>query len=307
MGAIVVVGSINMDLVIHSPRFPSPGETVIGHGFMTAPGGKGANQACAAAKLGGEVRLLARVGNDAFGSELIQHLSATGVNTADVIAVDDSPSGVALITVREGENTIVIDPGANHRLTTADVAAYRRQLAAADLVVLQLEIPLEVVAETVRVAGEVGTPVLLNPAPAVSLGAETLAGVSYLTPNAGEAATLTGRPHPDAPLSADELERIVGELRRMGVSRVCATLGGDGVAYTQEDGTVVRRPAYPVTPFDTTAAGDVFSGALAVALTENLPLDEAVDFAQRAAAISVTRGGAGPSIPLRSEVDRFEG
>lgn len=291
-----------MDLVVHTPRVPKLGETIIGSDFMTAPGGKGANQACAAARLGGEVRMLARVGADAFGTQLREHLSESGVIVDDVVSIADSPSGIAMIVVHEGDNFIVIDPGANHRLTPDDVRSFGPRIADSDVVLVQLEIPLDVVAEVVRVAGESGTPVLLNPAPAAELSRETLAGVSWLTPNAGEAALLCGI---DGELSDDaSVDSAIHALAGLGVGTVCVTLGGEGVAYSEAGAPVQRRPAPDVKPVDTTAAGDVFSGALAVALTEGKSMEDAVAFAQTASAISVTRPGAGPSIPSRDEVEQ---
>ncbi len=301
LGRIAIVGSVNMDLVVHTPRVPKLGETIIGSDFMTAPGGKGANQACAAARLGGEVRMLARVGADAFGEQLREHLSASGVIVEDVVSIAESPSGIAMIVVHQGDNFIVIDPGANHCLTPDDVRDFGTHIADSDIVLVQLEVPLDVVAEVVRVAGEAGTPVLLNPAPAAELSRETLAGVSYLTPNEGEAALLAGI---EGELSdAESVDSAIRSLSALGVGTVCVTLGGDGVAYSDAGAPVRRRPAPPVEPVDTTAAGDVFSGALAVALTEGRSMEDAVTFAQTASGISVTRPGAGPSIPSRDEVD----
>lgn len=366
MGKVAVVGSVNMDLVVNTPRMPKLGETIIGHGFMTAPGGKGANQACAAARLGGEVRMLARVGDDAFGRQLREHLEDSGVITDDVKTVPDTPSGTATIVVHQGDNFIVIDPGANHRLTPADVQAFAERIAEADVVLVQLEVPLETVEETVRVSKAAGTPVVLNPAPAAELSAETLAGLTWLTPNEGEAAMLAGtepaagdtqapgggagraggghapadstsgqaagghaseesgraggghaaadshQAAAGASAAADsgadnagipDLERTVAALKCLGVTNICITLGAQGVAFSDEDGGITRLPAEKVTPIDTTAAGDVFNGAFAVALTEGRPVTDAIAFAQRASAISVTRPGAGPSIPTRDEVE----
>ncbi len=301
MAGIAVVGSVNMDLVIRTPHLPASGETVIGGGFITVPGGKGANQACAAARLGGTVRMLARVGADPFGEQLLANLIENDLITDDVRQVESAPTGVAVIVVHAGDNSIVIDPGANHRVTAEDVRAFSAHIQSADIVLVQLEVPLEVVDETVRVANETGTPVLLNPAPAARLSSATLSGVTYLTPNEGEAALLAGR----AADESSELEAIVKDLRQLGVQTVCVTLGERGTAYTTADGSLERRAAHRVEAVDTTAAGDVFNGALAVALTEGRAFEEAVAFAQKAAAISVTRAGAGPSIPSRVEVDRF--
>ncbi|MFP4644585.1 MAG: ribokinase, partial [Spirochaetales bacterium] len=192
MGRVAVVGSINMDLVVHTPRMPRIGETIIGSNFMTACGGKGGNQALAASRLGGQVSMLGCVGEDAFAPELRANLEAAGVDTAAVHTTGAAATGTATIVVYEGDNFIIIDPGANHHITRAHVQAFGEVISASDIVLIQLEIPLDIVAETVRVSAECGTPVLLNPAPAAELDSETLAGITWFTPNEGEAATIAG-------------------------------------------------------------------------------------------------------------------
>ena len=311
-----------MDLVVHTPRMPNIGETIIGSNFMTACGGKGGNQALAAARLGGQVSMLGCVGEDAFGPELRANLESAGVDTSHVHTTRAAASGTATIVVYEGDNFIIIDPGANHEITREHVQAFRDVIRESDIVLIQLEIPLDIVAETVRVSGECGTPVLLNPAPAAELDHETLRGITWFTPNEGEAAMMAGftdraggghgAPGESAkrgaaagrsdPPDGHDAETLIRALQGKGVSNVCITRGAHGVAYAEGDGPVVLREAPAVTPVDTTAAGDVFSGALAVALTEGKAVDAAIEFAQRASAISVTRHGAGPSIPTRDEV-----
>ncbi len=288
-----------MDLVVHTPRIPHIGETIIGSDFMTACGGKGGNQAIAAARLGGQVSMLGCVGEDAFAGELRSNLESAGIDTTHVHTTGAAASGTATIVVYEGDNFIIIDPGANHQITSDHVEAFREVIAASDIVLIQLEIPLDIVAETVRVSGECGTSVLLNPAPAAELGDKTLRGVTWFTPNEGEAAMMAGLTDHAGEYDAETLIRA---LQAKGISNVCITRGSHGVAYAEGEGPVVLREAPSVTPVDTTAAGDVFSGALAVALTEGKAVDAAIEFAQRASAISVTRHGAGPSIPTRDEL-----
>ncbi len=301
MGNICVIGSINMDLVIQTPRWPAPGETVSGEGFMTVPGGKGANQAIAAARLGGTVRMLARVGDDAFGTQLLDNLKASGVNCDDVQMVTETPSGVAVITVCAGENAIILDPGANYSLTPSDVRAFATRIREADMLLVQLEVPLSVVTEAVHVAFDVNTPVLLNPAPAVPLDHDLLQRVTVLTPNRGEAALLAGDTGVDS-----SVESLIDRLHGFGVETVCMTEGAQGITYRHGGLDIEHRDAISVDVVDTTAAGDVFSGALAVALTEGALFEDAAAFAQKAAAIAVTRAGASSSIPYRAEVESFD-
>jgi ribokinase len=297
-GTIVVVGSTNTDMVIKTDRFPQPGETLLGGEFFLNPGGKGANQAVAAARLGGKVTFLAKVGNDLFGQQSLQQFRREGINT-DFIGTDpDRPSGVALITVDgKGENTIVVASGANGALSVQDVTKAAPAIILADILLLQLEIPMATVVEAARLAAEAGKKVILNPAPAASLPDELFPHLFLITPNRSEAEELTGvkiRETADA-------EKAAQKLRAKGVAHVVVTLGSDGALIS--DGSHSRHiPAPAVTAVDTTAAGDVFNGALAVALAEGLELEEAVVFASQAAAISVTRMGAQASAPYRREV-----
>lgn len=296
---VVVVGSINMDLVVRTARLPEAGETVSGTSFATIPGGKGANQAVAAARLGARTAMIGCVGDDAFGVELRRVLAADGIDCRAVRAAAGVPTGVALIEVDDaGRNHIVVVPGGNGRLVPADVQAHEELLAGARAVVLQLEVPLATVAWTAARARALGKLVVLNPAPAQPLPAELLASTDYLVPNELEAAALAGV-RVDSPASAAEAAQ---RLRAQGVRNVIITLGAAGVLSATADG-VQHHPARPVKAVDSTAAGDTFIGGLCASLVAGRPLDRAIAFAQAAAAISVTRPGAQTSIPRRDEVE----
>jgi ribokinase len=293
-----VVGSANTDMVVRVPTLPRPGETVLGGTFFTARGGKGANQAVAAARAGGSVTLVACVGDDAFGDETLAALGAEGVAVQSVRRVAGAHSGVALILVDErGENSIAVAPGANALLAPDDVTAIADRLSPKDLLVAQLEIPLASVMAAVRTARRRGTRVILNPAPACDLPDELLREVSVLTPNRAEAAQLASLPAGDD----SELDAVATELLRRGVGAVVITLGAGGAFVATAD---LREmiAGCPVVARDTTGAGDVFNGALAVAVAEQQPLATAVRFANAAAAISVTRDGAQPAAPRRAEI-----
>jgi ribokinase len=300
---VLVVGSANTDMVLRVPRIPRPGETVLGGAFTMAGGGKGANQAVAAARAGGIVTFVARVGDDVFGERALAAFGADGIDTRFVLRTAGKASGVALINVDErGENSIAVASGANDRLSIADVDAAAEPFAAADVVLLQLESPLETVAAAVRRAGERGKPVILNPAPARPLDERLLAGISVLTPNESEAELLSGT----AVRDDDGVRAAAARLRARGPRTVIVTLGERGV-YALAPETEGFLPAFRVEAVDTTAAGDVFNGALAVALAEKKALPEALCFAQAAAAISVTRPGAQPSAPTRAEIEALVG
>jgi ribokinase len=290
MARIVVVGSINMDLVTVAPRFPGAGETVLGERFLTVPGGKGANQAVAAARLGAEVALVGAVGNDAFGAELKRGLAAEGIDLAHVATRDDVGSGTASITVAEGDNQIIVVPAANAHLTPAKVEAARPLIERADAVLVQMEIPLESVEATVRLGHRLGVPVILNPAPAQPLPRDWLALASFLTPNQHELATVLGG-------TANEDFRA---LMERAPCPVVLTRGDEGAWY-RERGEAQHQPGFPVTVVDTTGAGDTFNGALAVYLREGLAL--AVRKACAAAALSVTQLGAQGGMPRAADVD----
>ena len=301
MKYVLVVGSSNTDMIIRVPHIPKPGETILGDAFSMAAGGKGANQAVAAARAGGRVRFIARVGDDLFGRQALDGFAHDGIDVRSVLATPGAASGIALITVDvRGENSISVASGANALLSVADVEAAGDAFAAADIVLLQLESPLETVEAAARAAKGRGIPVILNPAPARPLDDGLLRLVSVLTPNEHEAEFLTGI----AVMDEGSAMKAAARLRARGAAAVIVTLGERGVCVSADpfEGHV---PAFAVVPVDTTAAGDVFNGALAVAFAEKLPLAEALRFAQAAAAISVTSPGAQPSAPTRAEIESF--
>lgn len=295
-GNIVVVGSINMDLVVRAPRHPLPGETILGSDFQTFPGGKGANQAVAAARIGGKVKMIGRVGNDAFSDVLLANLEKDGIDTKFVLRTSDVASGVALITVSEaGQNNIVVVPGANARLTPADIHAAEAAFEGASVVLLQLEIPLDAVAEAVKVARKHGAKVVLNPAPAVALSEELLSQVDTLIPNESELALLTNMQ--DTLLAANK-------LKSLGIQRLIVTLGSNGVLVLEGE-SQQRIPPHHVTVVDTTAAGDAFVGAYAVALDAGKQTLAAAAWGNAAGALAVTKSGAQPSLPDRATLAAF--
>ena len=298
--SIVVLGSLNMDFVVTVERLPMPGETIFGRGFRTIPGGKGANQAYAAAKLardGSAVRMLGRVGADSFGAALKANLKDAGVDVLAVLETELEATGVALIHVDEaGQNSITVAPGANAVLSPRDIG----HLDDARCVLLQLEVPLETVAEGLRKARQHAAIGILDPAPARELGNEILALVDIVTPNETEACMLAGvTPGRLDPAAAAAIGRRILER---GAGAVLVKLGDRGCVYCGSSGTIVV-PAVPVQAVDSTAAGDTFNAALAVALVEGLAIEDALRFANAAAAISVTRPGAQTSAPARAEVD----
>jgi len=288
---LLVVGSANADLVTVVDRHPSPGETVLGSDLAVHPGGKGANQAVAAARLGARTALLARVGDDAYGRMLLDSLRSAGVDTSPVLT-DDAPTGVALITVGpSGDNTIVVSPGANARLAPGDVAAAREVLAGATVVSLQLEVPAETVAAVVRAAAGAGTRVVLNASPPAALPDDVLAACDPLVVNEHEARRLLG----GEPLRGGP-EAWAAALRERGPRGVVVTLGASGALLSASGGTV-RVPSPAVDAVDTTGAGDAFTGALAWRLGRGDGLEAAVRFAVRVGAAAVTRPGAQDSFP----------
>jgi len=304
--ALVVAGSLNMDFVVSVDRLPVPGETVLGRDFQMIPGGKGANQACAAGKLGAGVvgvRMIGRVGYDVFADHLKASLAAAGVDVSAVHASRSHSTGVALIWVdRLGQNSIVVASGANRALAAADVEAMRPVFRGASLALFQLETPLDTVSAALALAREEGLRTMLDPAPAQPLPAQLLARVDILTPNESEALMLLGRP--PARVSSHEAPELAAALRKLGPRSVVLKLGDQGSYYAGDSGGF-HTPAFPVEVRDTTAAGDTFNAALAVALAEGQAMERAVLFANAAAAISVTRLGAQASAPTRAEVDRF--
>jgi ribokinase len=304
--AIVVVGSLNMDFVVSVEHLPAHGETVLGRNFQMIPGGKGANQACAAAKLGGKsvaVRMVGRVGYDVFADQLKASLAAVGVDVNAVHATRLQPTGVALISVdRKGQNSIVVASGANGELAAADVEAMRPVFHGARLALFQLETPIPTVSRALALAREEGLTTILDPAPAQSLPPAVLEYVDILTPNENEALQLLGRR--PARVSPAEAVEMAEALRQLGPKTVVVKLGDQG-CFAHSASIKAHFSCFPVEVKDTTAAGDTFNAALAVALAEGAPLDHALRFANAAAAISVTRLGAQASAPSRSEVDAF--
>lgn len=301
MTRVVVVGSSNTDMVLRVPRIPRPGETVLGSGFSMAAGGKGGNQAVAAARAGGRVTFVARVGDDIFGERALAGFGKDRIDARFVSGTPGASSGIALIDVDDrGENSISVASGANALLSVADIERAAGAFAAADIVLVQLESPIETVEAAVRAAGENGVPVILNPAPARPLDEALLARVSVLTPNESEAELLSGTAVRDDAGVRDAAAR----LRARGPRTVVVTLGERGV-FASAPEFEAFLPAFRVEAVDTTAAGDIFNGALAVALGEKRPLPDALRFAQAAAALSVTRPGAQPSAPARAEIEAF--
>lgn len=298
---ILVVGSSNTDMVIKAAHLPRPGETILGGTFFMNPGGKGANQAVAIARLGGSVTFICKTGSDIFGHQSQQLFEEEGINTSYVFSDSGNPSGVALITVDEkAENCIVVASGANANLLPSDLAKAEEAIEQADLILMQLEVPMETVCFVADIAWQKGKKVILNPAPAHPLPTDLLRHLYLITPNETEAEMITGVKITDES-SAGEAARLLSE---MGVQHVIITLGSKG-ALIYCDGKAEMVPALKVEAVDTTAAGDVFNGALTVALSEGRSLKEAARFACKASAISVTRVGAQSSAPYRNEVDIF--
>jgi ribokinase len=300
---VVVVGSINMDLVVRLERLPRPGETLPGRDLRTSPGGKGANQAVAAARLGARVTMIGRVGDDRFGPRLSEALAAEGVSTEHVLVTEQCPSGAAVIGVEDsGQNAIMLVAGANGRLTPEDVCAREDVFRTADVVLLQLEVTMETVEAAAMLARRHGVPVVLDPAP-VPRGPlpRALGEVDVLTPNQTEAEGLTGAPV----ATAAEAERAARSLRDRGAKQVVVKLGEAGALLCDRDGRTALVPAERVDVVDTTAAGDAFTAALAIGLCRGLSLPEAVRLGCAAGTLATTRPGAQPAMPTGEEVERF--
>ncbi|MCL4641911.1 MULTISPECIES: ribokinase [Olivibacter] len=298
MKKIIVAGSMNMDMVVKTSHIPRPGETVLGGSFFMNPGGKGANQAIAVARLGGDVAFIGKMGDDIFGKQSAQLFEEEGVNTQGIVSDAALPSGIALITVdQKGENSIVVAPGANANLKATDVEKALTYYPDAALLLIQLEIPMDTVAYTAKRAKEKGMKIILNPAPANELPKEVFELMDIITPNESEAEMLSGIRIADL----DSAGQAARKIQAKGPKQVIITMGKQGAAVLEDD-AFFHVPAPSVETIDTTAAGDVFNGALAVAIAEGKPLREATNFACRAAAIAVTRLGAQSSIPYRNEV-----
>lgn len=298
---ITVVGSSNTDLVAKTPKLPSPGETVIGSKFIIAPGGKGANQAVAIARLGGDVTFVAKLGMDDFGDQAIKNFKKDNINTDFIFRTPNSPSGVALIFVDDtGENVIVAVQGANAELLPEDVEKAKPVIEHSDALVLQLEVPLETVAYAVSIAKSARIPVVLNPAPGKKLDSDIIKLIDYLTPNETEAEILT-----EMEVIDDITAKSAGlKLIEFGAENVIITLGKRGaMLITAKESKLI--PGFNVSAVDTTAAGDAFNGGLAFAIASKRSIKDAIRFANAVAALSVTKMGAQPSMPFKSEVDEF--
>jgi ribokinase len=293
-GHIVVVGSLNMDLVVHAPRHPKIGETLLGTDFCTCPGGKGANQAVAAARLGGSVKMVGRVGSDGFGDVLLNTLVLDGVDCTYVRRDIHESTGVALITVdSNGQNTIVVAPGANGQVTPEDISTSEQAFIGASVLLVQLECPMAAVQRAVEIGKSHEVCVILNPAPAQPLNAELLSKVDYLIPNQAELLLLTSLNRHDVAITC---------LHELGVPVVVVTLGADGVLVS-ENGTETHIPALPTHVIDTTAAGDAFIGAFALAITRGCSNLESATWGNLAASVAVSRSGAQPSLPTWQELE----
>ena len=297
---IVVIGSTNIDMVVNTERIPSPGETVLGGRFLMGSGGKGANQAVAIARLGGTVSLISKVGKDIFGQEAVQSIMSEGIEVECLLTDPDAATGVALITVdSQGENTIVVASGANAKLTAEDIKQCLGKFSDAAALLIQLEIPVETVEFAIRYAGEQGIKVILNPAPACALSASCLKLIDIITPNRIEAEALTG-----IKIIDERTARVAAEiLREKGVRHVVITLGERG-AIAIYDGRLYVAPGVKVKSVDSTAAGDAFNAALALAMVEEREFSAALEFACKAGAIATTRKGACSSLPYRGDLFR---
>ncbi len=296
---ITVIGSSNTDMVIKTSKLPAPGETILGGDFFMNAGGKGANQAVAAARLGGKVSFIAKTGDDVFGKQARQLFEIENINTNNLLIDAGHPSGVALITVdAHGENCIVVAPGSNSYLTKNDIDYALEEILSSALILMQLEIPLETVTYVANIAHKAGKKIILNPAPAAKISDDLLSKLYMITPNETEAELISG-------IAVTDTESAIlaaQNLCERGVKVVIITLGSKGaLLYTGDGARLTESPK--VEAVDTTAAGDVFNGAVAVAISEGMELEEAVKFACKAAAISVTRMGAQASAPYRNELD----
>jgi ribokinase len=296
---VIVVGSLNMDLVVRTPRIPVPGETIIGRDFHTLPGGKGANQAVAAARVGGRVTMVGRLGQDDFGQALRRNLEAANIDQTYLSMDDTAATGVALIEVDDAaQNSIVVASGANMQLTPTHVEAAAQAIAKADVLLLQLEVPLETCIRAAEIAQQQQTTVILNPAPAQTLPEHFLRLVDILIPNESETALLTQA----SIANQDDLAAAAQQLRAWGVKTIILTLGEQGALLADETG-ISLHPTFPVTPIDTTAAGDAFVGGFAVALAEGRPQSEAIRWGNATGALATTQLGAQPSLPTRQQVE----
>jgi ribokinase len=296
---IAVIGSLNMDIAIEIERPPRQGETILGESVHFIPGGKGANQAVAAARLGANVAMIGAVGADAFGDELLSSLKKEGVDMRAVKQLEGCSTGIASIILSQGDNSIIVVQGANAHCSPEDIERNKSVIAQADIILVQLEIPLETVAAAVQTANSFGKTVILNPAPARPLPSKLLDKVDFLTPNQSELALLSGY------VQENHLDEGMESLLSRGVRHVITTLGKDGVAYKTKGGKTVCFPAYQVPVVDTTGAGDAFNAGLAYSLATKHSVTEAIDFASKVAALAVSKLGAQAGMPKLDEVNSF--
>ena len=296
---ITVIGSSNTDMVVMTSHFPAPGETILGGEFLMNAGGKGANQAVAAAKCGGEVFFIGKVGQDIFGENAVKNIQKEGIDVSGISTDPDAASGVAQIIVdKKGENSIVVAPGANLKLNRSDIDHVIELIEQADIVLMQLEIPVDTILYTAKKAHKLGKKVILNPAPATSLPDELFEYLYMITPNESEIELLTGIKVTDQTSATKAAEG----LKKRGVENVIITMGSKG-AFVSTDNVNEIVPSYEVKAVDTTAAGDCFNGVLAVGIGNGMDIIESIRFANRAASIAVTRAGAQVSLPTREEVE----
>ncbi len=302
MKNICVIGSLNMDLVVNVEKMPKAGQTLLGSNFKEVPGGKGANQAVAMARLNGNVTMIGKVGNDSFGETLVNSLKKDNVNT-DYIQVEKGPSGVALITVdKNAQNSIVVAPGANYKLTKEDIDKNIDAIKNSDIVVVQLETPLETIKYALKKAKELGKYTILNPAPAVVLEDEIIENVDLLTPNETELEIISQK----SISNEDDINECAQIMINKGVKELIVTLGSKGSLYINKETSMFKK-AYKVEAIDTTAAGDSYTGALAVAIAFDKDMEYAMDFASKVGALSVMKEGAQSSLPTLIEVENFRG
>lgn len=300
---ICVVGSVNVDMVVRTERLPLPGETVAGTDVRQIPGGKGANQAVAAARLGAQVTLVGRVGDDAFGRQMLAHLAAEQVDVSRLATTAGVPTGLAAIQVAaSGQNSIVVVPGANGHLSPADLAAAADAIRAADLLLVQLETPLDAIGAAMRIARAAGVPILFDPAPASARLPDELLRVEFCCPNESEAATLVGRPV----VTPEDARQAARALRDLGVGCALVTLGDRGVWVNDGRGLDELSPAVPVHAVDTTAAGDAFAAGFAVRFAQTGDVSAAVRWGSLAGALAATQFGAQPSLPTAARLFEAE-
>lgn len=302
MREILVIGSINMDLVINVEKMPKKGQTIMGKDFKQIPGGKGANQAVAASRLGGNIAMIGKVGQDDFGKRLISKMISDGVDTSYIGKLEGVPTGVALINVdKTGENSIVVVPGANYEVDTRDIDRAEKLIEKSKIVIIQLEIPIETVRYALKKAKGKGKYTILNPAPAQVLDKDIIENVDLLTPNETELEILSGIIIEDD----EDIKRGAQKLINLGVKELIVTLGKKGCIYVNKN-TFKKYAAYKVVPVDTTGAGDSFNGAIAVGLSQGRKIDEVIDFALKVGALTVTKEGAQSSLPYINEAVNFK-